>query len=224
MLGLNKMCEAEKDKYCQNIYDEYILGTSDFLESCDEAAKVLRTYIPSGCYTNFRDTLFHFRCMVDANDEGIILNQAASIMEHANRAMRDAEAALCVRCVTIFDMLKQRYHFEADILKLIDQQINVLKDCIMKLRLGSMMLEGMEFLYPSNEKFLDIMQEYFTCAATYAGDEFKEVIAYSQKLKDEFKEVVKKAFASRESELYNFKAFATYNDVAELVYEAVFDN
>lgn len=224
MLGLSKMCAAEKEKYCQNIYNEYILGTSDFLESCNEAAKVLRTYIPSGCYTNFRDTLFHFRRMADTNEEGIVLNQAASIMEHANRAMRDAEAALCVRCVTIFEVLKQRHQFEADALEQIDIQIDILKDCIIKLRLGSMMLEGMELLYPSNEEFLDIMQEYFTCAATYAKEEFKEVIAYSQELKDTFREIVKKAFESRENELCNFKAFATYNDVVELVYEAVFDD
>ena len=48
---------------------------------------------------------------------------------------------------------------------------------------------------------------------------------YLKKLEEDFSAIVKAAFESGEgNELWNFKAFATYNDVAELVYEAVFDD
>lgn len=40
---------------------------------------------------------------MNASEESVILSQAASIIEHANRAKRDAEVALCVRCVTVFE-------------------------------------------------------------------------------------------------------------------------
>lgn len=88
MPALSKMGAAEKTQYCQNVYEKYIYETSEFLESCDEIAVILRTYIPSGCYTNFRDTLFHLRCLANASEESAILRQVASIIEHANRAMR----------------------------------------------------------------------------------------------------------------------------------------
>ncbi len=225
MSTLRKMGMIEKDRYCQNVYEKYILETSEFLESCDKAAEILRTYIPSGCYTNFRDMLFHFRCLVDANEEGVILSQVASIVEHANRAIRDAEVALCMRCVTVLEILISKYHLDENAVDSFKRQIDLLQNWVLKLRLGSMMLEGMEILSPSNEEFLDMLEVYFMCAKTYATKEFKEVIAYSKKLKKDFSEVLKAVFASGEkNELQNFKAFATYNDVAELVYEAVFDN
>lgn len=220
-----KMDVVEKEQYCQNIYERYILETSEFLVSCDEIADVLRTYIPSGCYTNFRDALFHFRSMVNASEESIIFSQVASIIEHANRAMRDAEVALCVRCVTIFDVLKCRFPLKDDILMEINQQIATLQNCILRLRLGNMMLEGMDFLTLSNETFLDIMEDYFICAETHVANEFKEVIAYSKELKEKFAIILKNAFESESrDDFQNFRAFSTYNDVAELVYEAVFDD
>lgn len=225
MPALSKMGAAEKDQYCENVYEKYILQTSEFLESCDEIADVLRAYIPGGCYTNFRDMLFHFRCLANANEEGIVLSQVASITEHANRAMRDAEVALCVRCITVFEMIILRYHLSTEAVDAIRQQVDLLQDCALRLRLGSMMLEGMEILCPSNEEFLDMMEAYFVCAEHYVTKEFKEVIAYARELQEEFSAIIKAAFDSEEeNKLRNFKAFSTYNDVAELVYDAVFDD
>ena len=225
MLALSKMGATEKAQYCQNVYEKYIYETSEFLESCDQIAVILRTYIPSGCYTNFRDTLYHLRCLANANEESTILSQVASIIEHANRAMRDAEVALCVRCVTVFQMIKSRYPLDADAANAISQHIDFLQNCALKLRLGSMMLDGMEFLCPSNEEFLDMMEMYFACAKKYVIKEFRETIAYAMELKESFGAIVKSAFDSKdEKELRNFKAFATRNDVAELVYQAVFDD
>ena len=223
MPTLSKMGAAEKEQYCQNVYEKYIFETSEFLESCDKMAEVLRTYIPSGCYTNFRDILFHFGCLVDASEESVILSQVASIIEHANRAMRDAEVALCVRCVTIFKMLISKYDLSTDVEDALSQQIVFLANWVLKLRLGSMMLDGMEFLCPTNEEFLDMMEAYLECAKTHVTKEFKEIIAYAKELEKDFSLIVKNAFNSKEeNELRNFKAFATYNNVAELVYDAVF--
>lgn len=226
MSAMNKLNAAIKDRYCQKVYDEYIVRTSEFLESCDECAKILRTYIPSGCYTNFRDMLFHFRCMVNVSEESALLSQVASIVEHAHRAIRDAEVALCVRCVTVFRMILLRNpNLEKDIVEGLNHKIDLLQDCTLKLRLGSMMLEGMEFLSPSSEEFLDLIADYLQYANDHLVTEFNEVIGYAQNLKEKFSEHIKKAFAEdgQGDDLRNFKALLTYNDVAELVYAAVFD-
>lgn len=224
MSTLSKISVVEREQYCQNIYEKYVFRTSEFLESCDGIANILRTYIPSGCYTNFRDILFHFRCMVNTNEEGALLSQVASIMEHANRATRDAEVALCVRCITVFEILKARYDLSVETIEILEHQINLLQDWTLKLRLGSMMLEGMEILSPSNEEFLDMMEKIFLMVEAHVAEEFKEVIAYSLELKEKFIAALKNIFDFEENNaLRNFKAFATYNDVAELVYEAVFE-
>lgn len=226
MPAMNKLSAAEKEQYCQKIYGDYIVETAEFLESCDECAKVLRTYIPSGCYTNFRDMLFHFRCMVNVSEEGALLGQVASIVEHAHRAMRDAEVALCLRCATVFRMLLLRNpDLKEDIVNGIYAQIDLLQDCVLKLRLGGMMLEGMEFLRPSNEEFLNILTAYLQYAEDHVAEEFYAVIGYSQELKVKFSKHLKKAFTQEaEEDFRNFKAFSTYNDVAELVYAAVFSD
>lgn len=85
-----------------------------------------------------------------------------------------------------------------------------------------MMLEGMDILCPSTEDFLNMMGAYFTCAETLVCKEYHGVLTYSQKLKEDFSTILKKAFMSKgENELRNFKAFATYNDVVEMVSAAV---
>ncbi len=227
MPAMNKLSAAERDRYCQKVYDEYIVQTAEFLVSCDECAKVLRTYIPSGCYTNFRDILFHFRCMVNVSEESALLTQVASIVEHAHRSMRDAEVALCVKCATVFRiLLLKNPGLRDDVVKGIHEQIDLLQDSVLKLRLGSMMLEGMEFLRPSEEEFLDMMDAYFQYADNHVKKEFREVIGYSQELKMRFSKHLKQVFAEEEKgeeDFRNFKAFSTYNDVAELVYAAIFD-
>lgn len=88
-----------------------------------------------------------------------------------------------------------------------------------------MMLEGMDFWTVSNEDFFDIIESYFICAETHVKDEFKEVIAYSKELKEKFMIILKNAFESEnKDDFQNFRAFSTYNDVAELICEAVFDD
>lgn len=221
---LSKMSAEEKAQYCQNVYEQHIVRTWEFLESCDQIANILRVYIPSGCYTNFRDMLFHFHRMTNTNEESIIFSQVASIMEHAHRAMRDAEVALSVRCVTVFNVLKSRYTLCADTIDAMECQIACLQNCVLRMRLGNMMLEGMDVLSPSDEEFFDMIEEYFSCAETYAEKEFKEVIAYSQELKERFCKVLKDIFNSEEeNDFMNFRAFSTYNDIADLVYESLSD-
>lgn len=223
MSGLSNINASEMERYCQNVYDHYIFQTSEFLESCDKAAEIFRAFIPSGCYTNFRDMLFHFRSMMNTNEESAILSQIASIIEHSNRAVRDAEVALSVKCVTVFRILLARHQLSPCIMEKLNQKIDFMQNMTLKLRLGGMMLEGMEFLSPSKEEFLDALDSYFLCAETYVSEEFKEVVGYSYRLKENFGNILKAAFdAQEEDELRNFRALTTYNDVADLVYEAVF--
>lgn len=73
-------------------------------------------------------------------------------------------------------MLKLRYKLDRDVLNELIQHIDHLQNYILRLRLGSMMLEGMDFLGPSEEEFFDMMEAYFLYAKTHVAKEFREII------------------------------------------------
>lgn len=222
MATVNELSLEERDRCCQRVYEDCIVYTAELMQSCDSIAELLRTYIPSGCYTNFRDMLFHFRCMAESTDKSVIDSQIASIMEHANRAIRDAEVALCIRCASVSRLLLMRYSFSKEIVSELRWHIEELEDCVLRLRMGSMMLSGMDILHPSAEDFRQLMDTYFTYIDTYAQEEFKETLGYIKNLKESLGQHLQTIFnESSPNEVRNLKAFTTSNDIANIVYESI---
>lgn len=221
---LSKISAAEKEQYCHNVYQEYIYETSAFLVDCEDCSKILKMHIPSSCYTNFRDALFHFRRMVNTEEEHTILSQAISVMEHTNRAVTDAKVAICKRCATLLRVMLSKKSFDESAIEAVREQIDILEDWSLRLRMGGMMLDNISFFETSNEQFLEMMEQCYSCISKYAENEFKDVTLYLQNLKLKFGEVIKNSIHSNEmSDFQEFKAFATYNDIAELVYESLND-
>lgn len=219
---LNKISAAEKEQYCQNIYQKYIFETSEFLVDCEDCSKILQMRIPSVCYTNFRDALFHFRRMVKSEEENTILSQANSVMEHANRAITDAKVAICMRCATLLRMMLSKNRFDENIIDALREQIDILQDWSLKLRTGGMMLVNISFFETSNEQFLEMMKQCYLCISKYAEKEFQDIISYLENLKKRFGKILGDCIGSTGmSDFQEFKAFATYNDIAELVYESL---
>lgn len=219
---LSKISAAEKDQYCQNIYQKYILDTSEFLADCEDCVRILQMRIPSVCYTNFRDALFHFRRMVKSEEERTILSQAISVMEHSSRAMTDAKVAICIRCATLLRMVLFKNRFDEIVADALKEQIDILQDWSLRLRTGGMMLENLSLFETSNEQFLEMMEHCYSCISQYAGKEFQDIKLYLDNLKLKFGEILKESIKSNElSDFRQFKAFATYNDIAELVYESL---
>lgn len=220
---VNELNLEERHQYCQRVYEDCIVYTAEFIKSCDEIAELLRTHIPSGCYTNFRDMLFHFRCMSESTDKNSMDNQVVSILEHSNRAIRDAEVALCVRCASVSRMLLIRYQFSKEVTRGLRKQIDGLEDCVLRLRMGSMMLDGMDILHPSVEDFNQLMYAYFDFIRAYMQDQYKDVLGYIYALQTRFGQRLHSMFnGGATDEIRNLKAFTTYNDVANIVYESVY--
>ena len=82
MREMQSMHPAEKDQFCEYIYEDFIVKTALVLCQYEKYAKVVNLYIPISCYTNFRDSLFHFRKMVSSIEEREIEEQSFAIKEH----------------------------------------------------------------------------------------------------------------------------------------------
>jgi hypothetical protein len=170
---------SDKDNYCHNIYQKHILKTSEFLETCDEAAKVLRAYIPFACYTNFRDALFHFRRMVRAYEVNEITCQSFAVKEHTNRAKTDAVVSLLRKCsdiaLYILDNCNE-YELSPDILIQLRNKFHIMRECISNYRLSGMMFTESKSLKISNEKWIDLIFEYFNFMNDNVKHEFIDAI------------------------------------------------
>lgn len=220
---VHELNPEERDRYYQQVYQEFIVYTGDLMVSCYGIAHILRTYIPSGCYTNFRDMLFHYLCMVKSADKAYLDSQLISIQEHSNRTIRDAEVALCIRCVSVSRLLMMKYTFPEEVSDGLREYVRKLEDCVLRLRMGSMMLDGMEILRPSVEDFRQLMDAYFQYVMEHAKEEFKEIFEYADELKKDFGERLCTMFDQDGADnLRKLKAFTSYNDVANIVYESVY--
>ncbi len=221
MVALIKTDSEDKKHICERVYEDYLLTTSDFIISCDEISEILRAYIPSGCYTNFRDALFHFRCLVYSNNESEIVSQVASIKEHTNRAMRDAEVAICQRYMGILKIIRNGGDMQADIKEKLDSMINSLQECILNLRLGGMMLKGMDSLGPSPDDFLIMINDFCEFLNSKLAKQFQNATKYFNDLKIRLKNSLASNFT--EKEYKELKSSVSFNDVADLVYEAIYN-
>lgn len=170
---------SDKDNYCHNIYQKHILKTSELLEECDDAASVLRAYIPIACYTNFRDALFHFRRMVRAYEVNEIMCQAFAVKEHTKRAKTDAVVSLLRKCSYIaLYMLSHcmEYKMSTNIQIELQNKSQIMRDCISNYRLSGMMFSESKGLKISNEKGIDLIKEYLEFMHLNLQCEYKDAI------------------------------------------------
>ena len=176
MSALIKMNQIEKDRFCENIYEQYIVEASEFLIECENISKIIRAYIPCGCYTNFRDALFHFRCLVISVEETKVACQAFAIKEHTNRAKTDAIISLIDNCAEIIKKISTNNNLSKDVETLLKRQYSILKDALVKYRIGGMMLENTDILRPTCEHFFEIIKDFFECMEKNVQEEFMRAV------------------------------------------------
>ena len=70
------------------------MKSSEILLQYELYANTANIYLPCGCYTNFRDALFHFRKLASSYEEKEIECQAFAIKEHLSRALTDAASSV----------------------------------------------------------------------------------------------------------------------------------
>lgn len=177
MLVFAKSNAADKDLYCNTIYQKSIADTSEFITACEGIAKVLDVKLPPACYTNFRDALFHFRRMVKSSEENEIAKQAFAIEEHANRVKTDAIIGILENCSNILQIL-QHNSFELDdasFLRLISVK-NMLDRHVMHLRLSGIMLDHTSILRISDEEFQAAIKTFFDFIDAIGKDRYHSAL------------------------------------------------
>lgn len=162
---------VDKDVRCETIYNRFIADTCDFIQSCEAIGKVLSIKLPSGCYTNFRDALFHFRRLVRSTEVNEIARQAFAIEEHSNRAKTDATICILEYCSFVLQVLSHdSFGFSEPVL----QQLTAVKNKIdsngMYLRLSGIMLDQANILRISDEDFQNLLVEFFDFINEHVGE------------------------------------------------------
>lgn len=152
---------SDKENFCQNIYANYIVQSSNYLREYSQClAKVGKKELPVACYTNFRDALFHFRKMAKSVEEHEILQQAFAVKEHLGRAKTDARISVLFYYVSVANRLLDDATVSDDVKPQIRKCLHGMNNVIMSNRLDGMMMSELPIEKTSEEEVLSIVQEF----------------------------------------------------------------
>lgn len=172
MSAFVKSNAVDKDIHCENIYNNFIADTCDFIQRCEEIGKVLSIKLPSGCYTNFRDALFHFRRLVKSSEENESARQAFAIEEHSNRARTDAIVCILEYCSFVLQVLSHKeFELHEEALKKLDAVKNDIDNSVMYLRLSGIMLDQTNILRITDDEFQQLLVDFFDFINEHIGNE-----------------------------------------------------
>ena len=163
---------AIKDLYCETIYKNYIAETCEFLSKCEELSNILRIKLPTGCYTNFRDAIFHFRRLVKSSEENEIARQGFAVEEHSNRAKTDAIVCILENCSLLLQVFSHaKYSLSAEARKELVTMKNSLDRSALHLRLNGIMLDHTNILRITDEEFQNSIRSFLLFVRKYLGQE-----------------------------------------------------
>lgn len=176
----------EKDRFCQNIYVNYILDTYQIIKSFESSARLLDSNLPVGCYTNFRDALFHFRKMVRSSEGTELEKQAFAIQEHCGRAQSDAATSVLSGCTIIIKSMLKNPNYKINNRNELDELYNRLKSIILTKRIGGMMIDefGVTGIFAcSMEDIMNDLELLFHSIDINANEAFHKEI---EKLREDY--------------------------------------
>lgn len=153
--GLANVADCDKEAICEDVYEKHIVGTYEFLKSCDNFSVIIRAKIPDGCYTNFRDALFHFRKLYRTDEWNELNCQAFAIREHANRAKTDASITLIRKSAKVLGYILREPALSKELVPVLAEKHDALRNMEMHVRLGGMMLDDVGGFRPSDQDILD---------------------------------------------------------------------
>lgn len=175
---------VEKDLFCTNIYEKHIFETYQMISSFERSAKLLDSALPTGCYTNFRDALFHFRKMVRSSEGTEIENQAFAIKEHCGRAQTDAATAVLTECTEIINRMLGNPDYVIENRKELEDLYHSLNQKILNKRIGGMMIDefGITGIFAcSMAEICDSLDALFIFIRENAKEAFSSVIIQRRK-------------------------------------------
>ena len=151
---------ADKQHYCSEIYENFILRTMHFLDDCKSIADSYNNLLPAACFTNFRDALFHFRKLYYSTNRNDILEQGFAIKEHLNRACTDAIISLLNFFSDGIRLLLENGDISADEKSRLKFFLHRMQSISLFKRINGMMMFLYDVSRVSNEEIVDIMKEY----------------------------------------------------------------
>lgn len=174
MRAMQSMHPAEKNQFCEYIYEDFIVATSSKLQIYEEYAKTINVYIPISCYTNFRDALFHFRKMVSSVEEKEIEEQAFAIKEHLSRTLTDASSSILFWLSLVSEELLKVDIISLEVKKQIRIELHKVKNVILLKRMNGMMVSQDYSANVSHEEIQTLIEEFYTFLQANCSEQFAE--------------------------------------------------
>lgn len=165
----------EKEILFQNIYTEEILQGADILLNYEKCAQVCARMLPVGCYTNFRDALFHFRKMHHSAEENEIRQQAFAVREHMKRARTDARMTVLLWYAKVAEVLLPRDDINETQKAKIRELIHQMKNIVIFNRMEGMMMSEAVFDSYSEDDVFRVMQDYLDFIQCECSEQFIEI-------------------------------------------------
>ena len=161
-----------KDQFCEQLYSEYIVGASDKMLKYEEYAQAIHAKMPASCYTNFRDSLFHFRKVVLSVEEREIERQAFAVKEHLSRALTDAGISLLIHLSKVAEELLKDDELTVDLKKSIRKLLHSIKKTSICKRFSGMMISNDNLTKVSHEEIQLLIDDFYELINEECPDEF----------------------------------------------------
>lgn len=170
-MTLEKIHPVEKTHICEGIYDNYIVKSSEILFRYELYANTANIYLPCGCYTNFRDALFHFRKLAYSYEEKEIECQAFAIKEHLSRALTDAASSVMDNISFIAEKLLEDKSISDSQKQKTREMLHKMKQANLRKRFSGMMLSN-DGIKIGHEDMLGLIDSFFDFANNNCKEEF----------------------------------------------------
>jgi len=180
-MSLEKMHPAVKDQFCEHIYKDYIVSSSELLAKYEEYAKTIHALIPVSCYTNFRDSLFHFRKMVSCIEEKEIERQAFAVKEHLSRSLTDASSSLMFHLSSVAEELLKAGEITEDLKIDIRECLHSVKIANLRKRVNGMMISSDDIVSISHDEMYNLLETFYKLLDNNCSEEYAK---YSNAITD----------------------------------------
>lgn len=172
-MALEKIHPVDKEHYCETVYSEYLVHSAELLNEYEERAGIVEVILPCGCYTNFRDALFHFRKLISSSEEKEIECQAFAMKEHLSRALTDAASSVLDHASFAAEKLVGDDRIDSDLVCRLRSKLHEMKQVVLRKRFEGMMFSSKETKI-THEEILKLIDSFYDLVGDNCKDEFGE--------------------------------------------------
>lgn len=175
-MSYQQVDSIQKKQFCENIYEQNIVKAHEYLKTFIKYSDILNLKLPISCYTNFRDSLFHFRRIVMAIDEVEMETQAFAVKEHLSRALTDASISILDYLFLVSEKLLKSNDVEVQKKEKIRNLMHTMKKYSLMKRLNGMMLSTDSVFHVDIETILEKMNELYEYLNDSCPNELEKIL------------------------------------------------